>query len=65
MVERHIADCPGCAAEMDLIRRMKQALGRTWRRRPDLLAKLQLDAEQAMLLEEYKAEYGEAEKTGV
>ena len=45
--------------------RMKQALGRTWRRRPDLLAKLQLDAEQAMLLEEYKAEYGEAEKTGV
>ena len=45
--------------------RLKQALGRTWRRRPDLLAKLQLDAEQAMLLEEYKAEYGEAEKTGV
>ena len=26
--QRHIADCPGCAAEMDLIRRMKQALGR-------------------------------------
>ncbi len=45
--------------------RMKQALGRTWRRRPDLFAKLKLDAEQAMLLEEYKAEYGEAEKTGV
>ena len=45
--------------------RMKQALGRTWRRRPDLLAKLQLDAEQATLLEEYKAEYGEAEQTGV
>jgi tRNA (guanine37-N1)-methyltransferase len=45
--------------------RLKQALGRTWRRRPDLLARLQLDAEQAMLLEEYKAEYGEAEKTGV
>ena len=45
--------------------RMKQALGRTWRRRPDLLAKLQLDAEQAQLLEEYKAEYVEAEKTGV
>ena len=45
--------------------RMKRALGRTWRRRPDLIAKLQLDAEQAMLLEEYKAEYGEAEKTGV
>jgi len=45
--------------------RMKQALGRTWRRRPDLLAKLRLDAEQARLLEEYKAESVEAEKTGV
>jgi len=45
--------------------RLKQALGRTWQRRPDLVAKLQLDPEQAMLLEEYKAEYGETEKTGV
>ena len=45
--------------------RLKQALGRTWRRRPDLLANLQLDTEQAMLLEEYKAEYGETQKTGV
>jgi tRNA (guanine37-N1)-methyltransferase len=45
--------------------RMKQALGRTWRRRPDLLAKLRLDAEQTMLLEEFKAECGETEKTGV
>ncbi len=45
--------------------RLKQALGRTWRRRPDLLAKLQLDAEQARLLEEYQAEYGETENTGV
>jgi tRNA (guanine37-N1)-methyltransferase len=44
--------------------RLKQALGRTWRRRPDLLARLQLNAEQAMLLEEYQAEYGKAEKTG-
>jgi tRNA (guanine37-N1)-methyltransferase len=44
--------------------RMKQALGRTWRRRPDLLAKLQLDAEQVRLLEEYKAEFVAAEKTG-
>ena len=43
--------------------RLKQALGRTWRRRPDLLAGIQLDAEQALLLEEYQAEYGEAEKT--
>jgi len=45
--------------------RSKQALGRTWRRRPDLLAKLQLDVEQAKLLEEYRAEYGETENTGV
>jgi len=44
--------------------RMKQALGRTWRRRPDLLAKMRLDAEQVRLLEEYQAEYVEAEKTG-
>jgi tRNA (guanine37-N1)-methyltransferase len=39
--------------------REKQALGRTWRRRPDLLAKTQLNAEQVALLEEYKAEFGE------
>ncbi len=45
--------------------RLKQALGRTWRRRPDLLEKLKLDAEQAELLEEYRADYGETEKTGV
>jgi tRNA (guanine37-N1)-methyltransferase len=36
--------------------RMKQSLGRTWLRRPDLLAKLQLTTERAALLEEYKAE---------
>jgi tRNA (guanine37-N1)-methyltransferase len=35
---------------------MKQSLGRTWRRRPDLLAALTLSAEQAALLEEYKLE---------
>ena len=33
--------------------RLKQALGRTWRRRPDLMAKLQLDDEQRNLLEEF------------
>jgi tRNA (guanine37-N1)-methyltransferase len=38
--------------------RLKQALGRTWARRPDLLAKLQLDAEQRELLDEYIAETG-------
>jgi tRNA (guanine37-N1)-methyltransferase len=36
--------------------RMKQSLGRTWRRRPELLGRLSLTAEQAALLEEYKRE---------
>jgi tRNA (guanine37-N1)-methyltransferase len=36
--------------------RMKQSLGRTWARRPDLLAKVRLTPEQQELLEEYQAE---------
>lgn len=36
--------------------RLKQALGRTWSRRPDLLAQIELDNEQQQLLEEYKSE---------
>jgi len=36
--------------------RMKQALGRTWLRRPELLDKADLDEEQKMLLEEFKHE---------
>ncbi len=36
--------------------RMKQSLGRTWERRPDLLATVKLSADQKALLEEYKAE---------
>lgn len=36
--------------------RMKQALGRTWLRRPDLISKLDLTDEQIMLLEEFKNE---------
>lgn len=36
--------------------RTKQALGRTWKRRPDLLEKKQLSALQKQLLEEYKIE---------
>jgi tRNA (guanine37-N1)-methyltransferase len=36
--------------------RTKQALGVTWLRRPDLLAKVQLTGEQRKLLEEYIAE---------
>jgi tRNA (guanine37-N1)-methyltransferase len=38
--------------------RLKQSLGRTWKRRPDLLARLQLTGEQEFLLEEYKCESG-------
>jgi tRNA (guanine37-N1)-methyltransferase len=41
--------------------RLKQALGRTWSRRPELLAKLKLNAEQQALLEEYKREAEEQE----
>jgi tRNA (guanine37-N1)-methyltransferase len=37
--------------------RHKQALGRTWLRRPDLLDALQLDAEQQVLLDEFIREY--------
>lgn len=36
--------------------RMKQALGRTWLRRPDLLNKMNLSAEQEKLLNEFKIE---------
>jgi len=34
--------------------RLKQSLGRTWERRPDLLAELELTKDQKRLLEEYK-----------
>lgn len=37
--------------------RLQQALGRTWLRRPDLLAEMQLDDEQEALLEAFKREY--------
>ncbi len=36
--------------------RLKQALGRTWQRRPDLLAKRQLTQQEARLLAEYQQE---------
>jgi len=36
--------------------RLKQALGRTWQRRPDLLEKRTLSADERALLEEYKRE---------
>lgn len=44
--------------------RRKQALGRTWLRRPDLLAAMQLDAEQQTLLEEFIEEHRRATDTG-
>jgi len=40
--------------------RLKQALGRTWRRRPDLLEKRALSSEERALLDEYKREAQEA-----
>ncbi|HEC13533.1 MAG TPA: tRNA (guanosine(37)-N1)-methyltransferase TrmD [Acidiferrobacteraceae bacterium] len=39
--------------------RLKQSLGRTWLRRPELLDGLQLDAEQARLLEEFQQAHRE------
>jgi tRNA (guanine37-N1)-methyltransferase len=38
--------------------RLKQALGRTWLRRPELLAARQLGEEEARLLAEYQKEHG-------
>ena len=40
--------------------RTKQALGRTWQRRPDLIERLRLTAEQQKLLGEFVAERGAA-----
>ncbi len=37
--------------------RLKQSLGRTWLRRPDLLERLPLDNEQKQLLEEFRREH--------
>lgn len=37
--------------------RLKQSLGRTWLRRPDMLDRLTLTEEQAILLTEFKQEY--------
>ena len=37
--------------------RLKQSLGRTWLRRPDLLSQISLDDEQTALLEEYTKEH--------
>jgi tRNA (guanine37-N1)-methyltransferase len=42
--------------------RLKQALGRTWLRRPDLLAARKLNEQERMLLEEFQRESGDSEK---
>ena len=42
--------------------RMKQSVGRTWQRRPDLLAKVRLTPEQYALLDEYKREVHEPDR---
>lgn len=41
--------------------RLKQALGRTWLRRPELLARRRLDKEELHLLEEFRQEHDRAE----
>ena len=41
--------------------RLQQALGRTWKRRPDLMDRLSLDSEQQELLESYQREHKEEE----
>ena len=43
--------------------RLKQALGRTWMRRPDLLASRELNKEEQQLLEQYKREREERESS--
>ncbi|HEY8553250.1 MAG TPA: tRNA (guanosine(37)-N1)-methyltransferase TrmD [Burkholderiales bacterium] len=42
--------------------RLKQALGRTWLRRPDLLERLALDEEQQRLLAEFRREHEAGER---
>ena len=43
--------------------RMKQALGTTWRRRPDLLEKMELTGQQQRLLDEYQRDIKDSLKT--
>ncbi|HKK15372.1 MAG TPA: tRNA (guanosine(37)-N1)-methyltransferase TrmD [Gammaproteobacteria bacterium] len=47
------------SGDHDSIRRwrLKQALGRTWQRRPDLLEQIELDNEQQQLLDEFKSDF--------
>jgi tRNA (guanine37-N1)-methyltransferase len=41
--------------------RLKQSLGRTWLRRPDLLAQRALDKESRALLDEFRREHAQAQ----
>jgi tRNA (guanine37-N1)-methyltransferase len=52
------------SGDHDAIRRWrrKQALGRTWQRRPDLLDALELGPEERRLLEEFIAELGDKQR---
>jgi tRNA (guanine37-N1)-methyltransferase len=52
------------SGDHDAIRRWrrKQALGRTWQRRPDLLDTLKLGPEERRLLEEFMAELGDKQR---
>ena len=42
--------------------RLKQALGRTWLRRPELLAARGMNEEERKLLEEFRREHEDGEK---
>jgi len=44
--------------------RLKQALGRTWLRRPELLEKRQLTRDERVLLEEFESEWAELNSSG-
>jgi tRNA (guanine37-N1)-methyltransferase len=44
--------------------RLKQALGRTWQRRPDLLKQRVLSDDERKLLEEFKQEISKQELSG-
>ncbi len=44
--------------------RMKQSLGRTWQRRPDLLAQIELNEEQQVLLAEFIREHHRTKSDG-
>jgi tRNA (guanine37-N1)-methyltransferase len=44
--------------------RLKQALGRTWLRRPELIARRELSAEEAQLLDEFRHEHAGTRNSG-